>query len=297
VQQLRYALRFIREIFALANKNAALQKPWISLWAGSLVIVLLGLLPLVLIISLIGLQPIGLVLIGLIVILIYFCLVVWAQISMLSTCWVLDSLIQGQQVDDLPGEQPKGGTQRLEDGALLAAVSPGLQAIQLGRMVIHPNRVGDLQWMEHHRLALPVIAIEDLPLKQALSRIKQMVEENHVKVRPNLIPVNLFGRFVQWVLLLIGILIGFTVGLNIADPLTTKPLIANLGMGIGLLIACIFAIAGNHFSSFTRACYHTALYAWARNLEDAVNTGKSDKATTPMILSMVFRRSTKIKER
>lgn len=288
MKRLTYAFRFIYSIFKFSENNLRLQKPWLSLAVGCLVLLLVWFLPLALVVSLIGLQPAGLMMIGLICVLIAISLVVWGEVTALRTSRIFDGLIHAQENPESTENQTEKFNEFTGDVASYLLSLPGLRFRKFFNENFSKGKSELPNWLEDAYLVLPVMANENMALHQAVTRVEQIVAENRIKVRPDLMSVNLVAQIVQWILMIIGILIGFIVARNVADPLTDQILIQILAMGIGLLIAGFFTTVGILFSTFSRICYHTALYRWARNVETAAQTGVAEKAVPPTILTQAL---------
>jgi hypothetical protein len=288
VKRLTYAFRFIYSVFKLSENNLRLQKPWMSLAVGSLVLLLLWFLPLALVVSLIGLQPAGLMMIGLICVLIALSLAVWGEVMALQTSRVFDGMIDEQDNPESAGDQTEKSNEFTGDVASYLLSLPGLRFRKFLNENFSKDKSQLPSWVEDAYLVLPVMANENMVLDQAEKRVEQIAAENRIKVRPDLMSVNLLARIVQWILMIIGVVVGFVVARNIADPLSDEILIQILATGIGLLIAGFFTTAGILFSAFSRICYHTALYRWARNVEVAAQTGAPEKAAPPVILTQAL---------
>jgi hypothetical protein len=127
----------------------------------------------------------------------------------------------------------------------------------------------DTVWTEATFLVLPIMVLEDVNLKDGLKRATYIFKNNLL-----LIGISTIG--VRWVTGLIGFLfgiLGLVLGFGIAMPIIT---IAGGTTGLivvavilGVLVASVFFMAGNVISSYTSTAYHTCLYLWARNTEDA----------------------------
>ncbi|MBG0788595.1 MAG: hypothetical protein H0S79_26195, partial [Anaerolineaceae bacterium] len=144
------------------------------------------------------------------------------------------------------------------------------------------------RWLEARTLALPVTAVEGTSFTGTLERLRQIVNENLMRFREDLIAVRFAAGLVEFLLIAAGIVLGFVVGLKISDPAAADPWQRILAAGIAMLIAWAFSIIGIMFSSFTRACYATALYQWANNVAEARASDDAGKAQPPAILAKVL---------
>jgi len=287
VQSLKYAFRFIGRSFQLAKENEALQKPWMVQSLGHFILLILWFLPLALVIGLIGFKPVGLILIGVIVVLLVISWWVWGEITASGFCQLFDALIVDGNLT------PENSNQKLfqddwVDIFLFTLLLPGALLLVTIKRWFSKKISKQPGWIEQHPLIQPVIVLEDLDLKGAATRVEEMVEGHLLRFQVGLMRVNLVARIVEWLMLVLGFVGGIWVSTLIADPMTAGPWELLLGVGSGLLVAGVFGLFGFGFSAFTRACYHTTLYRWVRNVEAAKRSGDSHKARPPAILAQVL---------
>ena len=297
MQKIKSAFRFIRSSYQLAYKHDILQKSLTHMAAGGAILLLIWLIPLILVVRLIGLSPVGLFLVGLLIMIGLISLLVWGNIISNEISKTFDILIQESDLFYDFEEQNRWLTDRALEGALFFLALPGEYLIAgIQRMFRSP--VGqEIRWVEGSYLALPVMVNEKLSLDETMQRVKQLLGQNRARFQPGLIPVEWIGQIIQWILIMLGLLIGFIVGKNIANPLDASFLMLVLAMLIGSLIAAAFMVIGIHFKSFTRTCYHTALYRWVRNVESASLSANPEQAKPPTILRQILGRGfVKIKE-
>ncbi len=288
MQSLTYAFRFISASFKLAFNQRRVQQAFLYLGLGGLALLVTWFLPLALVIGLIGLKPIGLVLIGLISIFALVSVNLWGEITSLLVITAFSEQITLTE-EDTPEEKP---TQVIrthwQDVILSRFIVPGSQFINFFNQVFSSDEPQNHSWLDHAYLLMPLIALEQRHFDGAVTRVRQMVEENLFRVQRDFMDVNLVVRVVQWLLLGIGIVLGFVIGLKIADPLEAGVWIKILGAGVGFFVAGIFSLLGIMFSAFFRASYHTALYAWGMNVEAIRQLGKTGKASPPVVISQAM---------
>jgi hypothetical protein len=127
----------------------------------------------------------------------------------------------------------------------------------------------DTLWTEATFLVLPIMVVEDVNLKDGLKRATYIVKNNLLLVGISTVGVNFVTGLIGFVFAVIGLGLGF----GIAFPLisiagASTPLIV-AAVVLGVLVASIFFMAANVIGSYTATAYHTCLYLWARNVEDA----------------------------
>ena len=288
MQSLTYAFRFISASFKLAINQRRVQQAFWYLGLGGLALLVIWFLPLALVIGLIGLKPIGLVLIGLISIFALVSLNLWGEITSLLVITAFSEQITLTE-EDTPEEKP---TQVIrshwQDVILSRFIVPGSQFINFFNQVFSSDEPQNHSWLDHAYLLMPLIALEQRHFDGAVTRVRQMVEENLFRVQRDFMDVNLVARVVQWLLLGIGVALGFVAGLKIADPLAEGVWIKILGAGVGLFVAGIFSLLGILVSIYFRASYHTALYTWGMNVEAVRQSGQAGKASPPEVISQAM---------
>jgi hypothetical protein len=286
---LRNASHFIGACFSLAVKNIHLKRSWLIAGLGGLLLLVIGFIPLMLAVGLIGLSPIGLIAIGLFSTLLAFLLLAWGQITALVTSKAFAEAIQNIDGSESASESSFDViVNHGFDAFLLAVMLPGIFILKKFRQLFKRESGAQFDWLNARYLVIPVISLEDLKLAKALERIKQIIAENLLRFRENLVPITSIAHILQWFLMLSGIVLGFVIGIKIADPLTANPWQRVLGAGLGLLTTGILSNLGIVFSNFIKACYATALYQWVRNVELARETGESGKAAPPEILRKIL---------
>ena len=93
VQRLNNAFRFIDLNFRMAQKHEAIQKPWMFLSLGGMILTLFWWIPLGVLIVLLGSWPFAWVLIGFIFLLYLLSLHFWGEITALQTAQIFAGLV------------------------------------------------------------------------------------------------------------------------------------------------------------------------------------------------------------
>ncbi|HAF49099.1 MAG TPA: hypothetical protein DCL08_07670 [Anaerolineaceae bacterium] len=324
MQNIRYAFRFIKESFSIAFKTIQLQEQWVYIAVGNLILLFFWFLPLGLVLGLIGLKPVGMLLIGLIGVFMLFSFYAWSEITREPASRRIAALLQAgkslvvegtsqnaerlqaaqeiegdgkpllaeiSQVEEVP--QEKSLFKHWSDILILTLGLPWKRLIYHFQKLLKPEIEVKPAWIPSYTLLIPVISIENRDLKDAVQRIDQMIDDHLLRFQPGLVKVDLVGSLVQWILCFIGIFIGLTVAILITDPIAPDPWLLILGLGVGMLIVWLFITSGNLFSAYSRSFYHTALYQWARNVEAARETGEPERAVPPDILRQAIGKITK----
>jgi hypothetical protein len=289
VQPIKHAFRFIGASFSLALKHTKLQEPWFTLGLGTLVLLFLWFLPIAAVAGLIGLGPWGLVLIGLLSFFAWVDLSCWGEIVSLQTARIFAAVDSDMSLESVP--TLKFLFAHTFDIVTLVLTLPVMLLAEDIKSLISPENAKTNEkniWLPAHTMAVPLIAIEDLSLKAALGRLRQIVKENLMRFRVNLIRVRLIAGIAEALMIAVGVFLAFLVGFKIADPQTAGPWQRILAAGIGMLIAWLPTLIGLTFSTYTRTCYATALYQWVQNVSSALQSGESTKAQPPAILGQVL---------
>jgi len=110
-------------------------------------------------------------------------------------------------------------------------------------------------WTVATYFMIPAIVIEDRDLKSAVERATSIIKRNLLPIGVGEIAVGLVTGFLS----VIGFVIAIVIGLSLA---TVSPLIA-------ILVAAILIVIIIALSMYITTAYHTCLFLWARNVEDA----------------------------
>lgn len=297
MSRLKTAFRFIYTSYLLIKDDSQFIKYLVQFGLGGLVILVAWFIPLALIVGLIGLTSLGLILIGLIAFLALFSLFIWGRITAMQVIVIFDGYIHpGENPDEEKPQQASWIGPYAWSVALLSLTLPGLHFEYCLKGLFNKTKQQEDQWIEAVYLLWPLIAVESLSLDKAIDRVEQIKRENLIRFHPSFISISQVTGIIQWGLILLGAWIGFVVGMNTADPLSTTGIVPILGALIGLLLAGIFALIGIHLNAFSQACYYTALYRWVNNVETAIITGIPEKAAPPTILGQTLGKAIKNKK-
>jgi hypothetical protein len=143
-------------------------------------------------------------------------------------------------------------------------------------------------WTEAAFLILPAMVIEDINLKGGIKRATQIIKENLLLVGISTIGVKTITGLIGFLLGALGIALGFGVGLGIVS--SSQGSVTGLvgGVVLGILIATPFIMVATIIATYTSTAYHTCLYLWARDVEQARMSGKNGEVSAPSPLSAVL---------
>ena len=284
MQSFKYAIHFIKASFSLAIKEVQLQEQWLFIAVGNLLLLLIWFLPMGLTIWLIGTRPVGMLLIGLISIFMLFSFYLWGEITREHASKLMAGLFQTSETPD-EGENKKAILFDHWPDILIWTMAKPVLGFQYNlQQLLFFDREEKNPWFASYALIIPLISLENLSLKDAISRLSEMISDRLLRFTPGFIKVDLLSRIVHWVISLLGILTGISVALIVADPFSTNPWQRLLSLGIGILIAWLFVTSGTIFSAFVRNCYHTALYQWVMNVQEARGLGDPSRAVPPELI-------------
>ena len=147
----------------------------------------------------------------------------------------------------------------------------------------------DTLWTEAALLILPAMVIDDLNLKKGMERIWQITKSNLLLIGISTVGVKWVTGLIGFVLGMIGAAIGFVIGGGAAYA-SSDPIIIAIGIGVGVMIFFFFVMLASFVTTYTSTAYHTCLYIWAREVEEAKEKGKSfDKIAAPAPLAAVLK--------
>ena len=288
--------QFLKQAWQMASADKDLIKPSIyTLFAGAVVSVI-GIIP----IALLGMAFGNSGFIGQAIIVLAGALLVFANFivsyifSAMTVYLIYGYLSEGDGRMDKAWAIVK---RDLFDLATLAAVSTVVNTVK--NMVKGKGNKGgrnmlagliETVWTEAAYLILPAMVIEDIDLKDGIKRATQIIKENLLLVGISTVGVKAVTGLIGFLLGLAGAGLGFGLGYGIiylaGGPTVTFGLV--LGIGLGLLVFFIFAMIATVISTYTSTAYHTCLYLWARDAEQAQAAGQSIQIAAPPPLAAVL---------
>ena len=140
-------------------------------------------------------------------------------------------------------------------------------------------------WTEASLLVLPAMIIDDLNLKDGLSRIWQITKENVLLIGISTVGVRLVTGLISFIFGAIGFVVAVGIGGGLAYLSGGNTAVSIVGTVIGALIFFSFVMVASIFSSYTNTAYHTCLYIWARDVETAQADGSSVQVKAPAPLA------------
>jgi hypothetical protein len=139
----------------------------------------------------------------------------------------------------------------------------------------------DAVWTQATYLVLPAMIIEDINLKSGLQRATDIVRKNLLLIGVSMVGVRAVTGLIGFLLGVTGIALGLGVGVGLVGVSQGAPVGWVTGITLGVLIAAVFIMAATVISSYTATAYHTCLYLWARDVEQAQSGGGQPALVAP----------------
>ena len=146
----------------------------------------------------------------------------------------------------------------------------------------------EVLWTEAAYLILPAMVIDDLNLKEGVTRVWEITKNNLLLIGISTVGVRWVTGLIGFVLGAVGAVIGFGVGFGLISVLGTGAAGLIIGIGLGGLIFFVFVLVASVISTYTGTAYHTCLYIWAREAEKAQALGQSIQVAAPAPLAAVL---------
>lgn len=124
-------------------------------------------------------------------------------------------------------------------------------------------------WTEATFLVLPIMVIEDQNLENGLKRATYITKNNLLLIGISTVGVSAVTGLIGFVFAVVGVLIGLGIALPLISIAGSSVGLVVLAVVLGVLVASIFFMAAAVIRSYTATAYHTCLYLWARNTEQA----------------------------
>ncbi len=288
---------FLQQAWSMAFKDKDLLKPSLYALVVGMIVSVIGIIPILIVAFIASGSEIGNIVMGA-----FGALLMFVQ-------FVVSYVFSGMTVYLIYGYLTKGDGRMEEAWAIvrrdffdiltLAAVST---AVGLLKNAAQRNRKGGVTaslaraatglletlWTEAAYLILPAMIIDNLNLKDGVTRVGRIVKENLLLVGISTIGVRWVTGLIGFVFGVIGFAIAFAVGGGLAYVSGGNTAVSIVGIAIGALIFFTFVMVASLFSSYTSTAYHTCLYMWARDVEKATAEGSSVPVMAPAPLAAVL---------
>ena len=146
----------------------------------------------------------------------------------------------------------------------------------------------EVLWTEASFLILPAMVIDDLNLMDGVKRIWEITKANLLLIGISTVGVRAVTGLIGFILGFIGLLIGFGVGYGIISVLGTGIAGLVIGIGLGAMLFFPFTLVASVISSYPGTAYHTCLYIWVRETEEAQAANLPVQIAAPAPLAAVL---------
>ena len=280
MESIRRGFGFFKQAWQMAFADRDLIKPTIYALVVGFIVSMIGLVPVVLTAVLFGDTQIGNILtfvLGAILVFVQF--TVSYIFSSMTIYLIYGYLSEGD------GRMDKAWAivrRDFLDILSLAAASTGVKIIE--SLLRGRNRRGGRNlvanllntiWTEATYLVLPAMVIEDINLKSGLLRATQIVKSNLLLVGVSTVGVGFVTGLLGFLLGTTGVVLGFGVGFGLVSLMGSSTLSIILGVTFGGAIALSLILLAVLVGNYTTTAYHTCLYLWARDVENAQESGLS----------------------
>ena len=293
---------FLQQAWGMAFKDKDLIKPSIYALIVGMIVSVIGMIPIIGAVFVLGTDGmIARVILGVMgALLVFVQFVITYMFSAMTVYLIYGYLSEGDGRVDKAWAVVK---RDFFDILTLAAVST---VVNLLRSAAQRNRRGGLVagiaraatgllevlWTEAALLILPAMVIDDLNLKDGLTRVVKITKENLLLVGISTVGVGLVTGLIGFGLGLIGAVIGFAVGYGLILVTGSATFGIVIGIALGALIFFAFVMVASVISSYTGTAYHTCLYIWARETEKARAQGSTAAVAAPAPLARVLGNAT-----
>ena len=290
--------QFLQQAWSMAFKDRDLLKPSIYSLIVGMIISVIGIIPIVGALFIFGDTQIGnimLFVLGAILVFVQF--VIGYVFSAMTVYLIIGYLSEGD------GRMDKAWAIVRRDFFDILTLAAASTAVNLLKSLANRNRRGGIGaslartaaslletlWTEAAFLILPAMVIDDLNLKEGMSRVLKITKENLLLVGISTVGVRLVTGLIGFVLGAIGVVLGLGIFYGLSALFGFEGVGLVISIGLAVLAASVFFMLASVVSSYTGTAYHTCLYIWAREVEKAQVAGKvSSQVLAPAPLAAVL---------
>jgi hypothetical protein len=290
--------QFLQQAWSMAFKDKDLLKPSIYSLIAGMIVSVIGIIPIIGAFLILGDSQIGnIVLFILGAILVFIQFVIGYVFSAMTVYLIFGYLSEGD------GRMDKAWVIVRRDFFDILTLAAASTAVNLLKSLANRNRRGGIGaslartatslletlWTEAAFLILPAMVIDDLNLKEGMSRVLKITKEHLLLVGISTVGVRLVTGLIGFVLGAIGIVLGFGIFYGLSSLFGFEGIGLVISIGLAVLVGSVFIMLASVVSSYTGTAYHTCLYIWAREVEKAQVAGKvSSQVLAPAPLAAVL---------
>ena len=294
---------FLQQAWQMAFKDKDLLKPSIYALIAGAIVTVIGIIPIIIVVLLFGDSG----LIGRVLLFIFGAVLVFAHFVVSYVFSGMTVYLIYQYLTEGDGKMSTAWSIVRRDFFDLVTLAAASTAVSLLRSTAQRNRgrrggigaIGasmlsaaagflEVLWTEAAFLILPAMVIEDLNLVDGGKRIAQIVRDNLLLVGISTVGVRAVTGLIGFLLGLGGAVLGFGIGYGIIFVLGSSTFGLIVGIVLGMLIFFTFTVVASVINSYTSTAYHTCLYLWARNVEQAQAAGQPIQIAAPAPLAAVL---------
>jgi hypothetical protein len=284
---LRRGFGFLGQAAGMATKDPDLLKPSVySLIVGAVAAVVLAVPTLVLTFLLQDSKLGGIILLVMLFITFFIQFAITYIFAGMTVRLVYDYLTQGDGRMDRAWDVVRRDFFDILTLAAVSALVKVVESMANSRRGRNRNAMGGIAallasilnrvWTVATYFILPAMIIEDLDLSRGIKRATQVIKDNLLLVGVAEIGVGSVIGLIGFLLIVLGIALGvglFFLIASLADWATTAVVI---GAAAGILLGAAVVIVVLVLSSYVTTAYHTCLFVWAREVEQARAQGVPD---------------------
>jgi hypothetical protein len=290
--------QFLQQAWSMAFKDKDLLKPSLYSLVVGMIVSVIGIIPIIGAFFIFRDTQIGnIILFVLGAILVFVQFVVGYVFSAMTVYLIFGYLSEGD------GRMDKAWAIVQRDFFDILTLAAASTAVNLLKNLANRNRRGgvgaslartatsllEALWTEAAFLILPAMVIDDLNLKEGMSRVLKITKENLLLVGISTVGVRLVTGLIGFVLGAIGVLLGLGIFYGLSSLFGFEGFGLVISIGLAVLAASVFFMLASVVSSYTGTAYHTCLYIWAREVEKAQVAGKvSSQVLAPAPLAAVL---------
>lgn len=288
---------FLKQSWSMALKDRDLLKPSIFALIVGMILSVMGIIPIVGAAILFGDTTFGnIILFGLGGIMIFVQFVVTYLFSAMTIYLIYGYLAEGD------GRMDHAWAIVRRDFFDILALAAASTVVNLIRNAARRSRRGGIGaslargaanllqvlWTEASYLILPAMVIDDLNLKDGMSRVLNITKQNLLLIGISTVGVRWVTGLIGFVLGAAGFVIGSAIGGGAVFLTGGINLVSVLAIATGAFIFFAFVMVASVIGSYTSTAYHTCLYLWAREAEKAQAAGQPIQVTAPAPLAAVL---------
>lgn len=277
---------FLKQSWQMALADRDLIKPSIFALLTGFIVTLIGSIPVILAFALFGESTFGKV-VGYIL----AALLIFAQYTVTYIFSAMTIYLIYGYLSEGDGRMDRAWATAQRDFLDILSLAAASTGVSLLKSLIRGkgNRGGrnfmagliETIWTEATYLVLPAMVVEDIGLKDGLKRATQIVRDNLLLVGVSTVGVRAVTGLLGFLLGATGIALGFGVGFGLVSLTNASIFGLATGIGLGVLIAAVFILVAVVIGSYTATAYHTCLYLWARDVEQAQMHGQDSLLISP----------------